>query len=306
MEAYSVLKTPAYPTYNGALSQPHYTNRSGYSLAYYEPIFDVDLKIPGLGMARVPFVPIQHVRKNRGRRPFVPRHLTEEDMIQINIRADQRAKDIMKDFHPAQRASYESVSDFRIKKEIEKKLEDIRESCSNARSYYKKAEKYDTTRKTIFNPKSKIQYRENTVKDPFLNAHLDHLKEMTNKMSLDTYNCIANFKLAAAPLKRESKSSFDEKKEDKEGSQVPELPKFPVRSVSRRRSSSEARAEQLKVLEERFAKQETESDCFERTYGRHLSKLRGDVDSLTNRTDDFIGDTRYRSFKVDQFLKKRY
>jgi hypothetical protein len=302
MEEFSVLKTPAYGKYNGSLLQPQYSDRYGYKITYYEPIYDVDLKIPGLGIAEVPFVPIQHIRSNRGNRSFVPRHLTEEDMIQINLRAQRKAKDILKDFHPAQKASYESARDFRTRKDIESKLEEIRESCNNANHYYKKAEKYDFTRKNLYTPRLKNRFVEkDRLKDIVLDSHVEHLNEMSKGVGEDKDNHRAKFKMLAAGCKEDKKSS-----EARADSIVPELPDIEVTdNLPKRKTSRECRADQLKILEERIKRQETESDCFERTFGRHLNKLRCDVTTLSKHTDDYLADTRYKTFQIDQF-KRRY
>lgn len=302
MEEFSVLKTPAYAKYGGSLLQPQYSDRYGYKITYYEPIYDVDLKIPGLGIAEVPFVPIQHIRSNRGNRSFVPRHLTEEDMIQINLRAQRKAKDILKDFHPAQKASYESARDFQTRKDIESKLEEIRESCNNVHHYYKKAEKYDFTRKSLYTPRLKNRYVEkDRLKDIVLDSHVEHLNEMSKGVGEDKDYHRAKFKMLAAGCKEDKK--VDDTKED---SVLPELPIIEKASdVPQRKTSRECRADQLKILEERLKKQETASDCFERTFGRHLNKLRGDVTNLSKHTDDYLADTRYKTFQIDQ-LTRRY
>lgn len=302
MEEFSILKTPAYAKYSSSPLQPHYSDRYGYKITYYEPIYDVDLKIPGLGIAEVPFVPIQHIRSNRGNRSFVPRHLTEEDMIQINLRAQRKAKDILKDFHPAQKASYESARNFQTRKDIESKLEEIRESCNNVHHYYKKAEKYDFTRKNLYTPRLKNHYVEkDRLKDIVLDSHVENLNEMSKGVGEDRDNHRAKFKMLSAGCREDKK--VDDTKED---SVVPELPNIESTSdTPKRKTSRECRADQLKILEERIKKQETASDCFERTFGRHLNKLRGDVTTLSKHTDDYLADTRYKTFQIDQ-LKRRY
>lgn len=304
MEQFSVLKTPGYPKYHGNPSQPHYSEGYGYTIAYYEPVYDLDLKIPGLGIAQRPFVPIQHVRSSRGTRPFVPRHLTEQDMIQINLRAEKRAKDILKDFHPAQKESYESARDFRIKKEIESRIEEIRESCANVHNYYRKAGKYEFGRKFITDGRSKarLSYR-NYSNDVILDKKVENVDDIRAKLGVDKDNHRAKFRLYAAgctkdkPIEGIEEKIIAKDQEAKEDDTNDES--------TARRSSREVRADQLKVLQERFKKQETESDCFERTFGRHLSKLRGEVNSLTHLAGDFIAENKYQSFKMDQIFRNK-
>jgi hypothetical protein len=308
MEEFSVLKTPVYAKYGMNLSRPHYSDGYGYTLAYYAPVYDLDLKIPGRGIAEVPFIPIQHVRASKGTRPFVPRHLTAEDMIQINLRAGQRAKDIMKDFHPSQKATYESARDFRTRKEIESRMEEIRESCASVHDYCRKADKYDFTRKTIYNPKATSRFVDkDNLKDIILDSKFEHIKDMKRTLGEDKNNHRDNFRVRAAGCKafKKENETAEDQQDSKEDSIVPELPNIESSSTTTaRRSSRETRADQLKELQEKIKKQESESDCFERTFGRHLSKLRGEVNDLTNLTDGFIGDTRYKSFKVNEVLRR--
>jgi hypothetical protein len=300
MEEFSVLKTPGYPKYHGniTLHQPSYTDRTGYTITYYEPVYDLDMKIPGLGIAEMPFVPIQHIRSSRGSRPFVPRYLTEEDMIQINLRAERKAKDIMKDFHPAQKASYESARDFRTRKEIESRMEDIRESCANAQNYYRKASKYDFARKSAYNPRTKTRFEmKDKINDIVLDAKLENIKDIRDKLGKDTDNRRARFRLIAAGCKDEESKKVTEPTGETNEDQDSAEPTLA------RRSSRDVRAEQLKVLTERIKKQETEADCFERTFGRHLSKLRGEVNSLTHAADDYIAENKYQAFTLNQVFK---
>lgn len=309
MEEFSVLRTPAYPKYHGTLSQPHYSDRYGYTLTYYEPMYDVDLKIPGLGIAEVPFIPIQHIRNSRGHRPFVPRHLTQEDMIQINLRAERKAKDILKDFHPSQKLNCESAREFQTRKDIENKVEQIRESCANANSYFRKAGKYDFTRKNLYNPKLKNRYEDkDKVKDIVLDSHNEHLKEMKKGIGEDSYNHRAKFRMLSAGCKLDKKDIIEQamKEEDeqqKEQSIVSDIEGSTV-SEQPRKNSRDIRADQLRILQDRLEKQESESDCFERTYGRHLSKLRGEVSTLSRHTDDYLADTRYKTFKITEAFKR--
>lgn len=306
MEEFSVLRTPVYPKYAGHLSQPSYSEGYGYTLAYYEPVYDIDLKIPGLGIAQVPFVPIQHVRASRGTRPFVPRHLTEEDMIQINLRSGQRARDIMKDFHPSQKPSYESARDFRTRKEIESRMEEIRESCASVHNYCRKADKYDFTRKAAFNPRSASRFVDkDNLKDIILDSKFEHIKDIKRTLGEDKLNHRDNFKIRSAGCKTFRKEHEEKAAEDqKESNEDSDVPTNETSTTTARRSSRDTRADQLKALQEKISKQESESDCFERTFGRHLSKLRGEVNDLTNLTDGFIGDTRYKSFNINETLRR--
>jgi hypothetical protein len=282
MEAYSVLKTPAYGRYGGRQSTlTHTPGDYNYAIAYYEPIYDYDLKIPGLGIAQVPFVPIGHIRRRP--KPFVPRNLTEEDMIQINIRAEQRARDILKDFHPAQKASYESASDFIKKKEIESKLEEIRDTCTNIHSLCRKTGNYDITRGQLYGQKRRKEFtrKSYTNDDLILSSHLEHIDDLKHNMSKDLFNRKDKFQFKNAGAKSIPRTvKVEEKPEEK----VEEKTEEESSTSVGRRSSRDVRQETLKNLKGR---QENQSDCFERTYGRYLSKLRGDINSLSTRTSSY-------------------
>ena len=307
MEEFSVLKTPVYAKVLGNLSRPHYSEGYGYTLTYYEPVYDLDLKIPGRGIAEVPFVPIQHIRTSRGTRPFVPRHLTEQDMIQINLRAERRAKDIMKDFHPSQKPSYESARDFQTRKEIESRMEEIRESCASVKNYCRKADKYDFTRKAIYCPRASSRFVDkDNLKDIILDSKFEHINDMKKTLAQDKNNHRDHFRVRAAGCKTFKKEHEEKTEEEtREDSMVSELPTIETSTATTvRRTSREVRADQLKVLQEKIKKQESDSDCFERTFGRHLSKLRGEVNDLSHLTDGFIGDTRYKAFKLDETLRR--
>lgn len=298
MEPFSVLRTPAYPKYHGSLLQPRYSNRFGYTISYYEPLYDIELKIPGLGIAEVPFIPIQ--RTNRKSRPFVPRHLTEQDMIQINLRAERRAKDIMKDFHPSQKASFESARDFRMKKEIESKIEDIRESCANVQNYFRKSKKYDFARQQLLNERSKSRISPKCYStDVIFEAIAENANDINKKLVEDNGHHREKLRIHSAAC-ADDKPRINVEEEITDEMKIKE-----TKTSQGRRLSRETRSEQLKCLEEKIKKQETESDCFERTFGRNLAKLRGELNSLTQSADDYIASSRYQSFKIEQiFIKK--
>lgn len=269
MEKYSVLKTPAYAKVTPSLSRNSYNEKTGYSLTYYEPVYDLDMKIPGLGMAQVPFIPIQHTRKNRGKRTFVPRHLTEEDMKQINMKAEMRARDVLKDFEPATKASYESSSNFRMKKEIEEKIENIREVCGDVRDHVRRIKKYDFAQKFMSNSVSKVRFVDKDKKKDFvLDNYDEHLKLMSDNLTRDKYHRRENFRLKSAGCERREK--VEKVEDDKHLYKIPQ----------------------------------NQTERFESTFGDKLSKLRGDLKSLKISSENLIDSTRYKSLKVDDVIKK--
>lgn len=277
MEKYSVLKTPAYAKVNPTLSRHNYSEKSGYQLTYYEPVYDLDLKIPGLGIAQVPFIPIQHTRKNRGKRSFVPRHLTEEDMKQINMKAELKARDVLKDFEPATKATYESSRDFRMKKEIEEKLEDIRDVCADVRDHVRRIKKYDFARNSLTSGASKFKFLDKDKKKDFvLDTYDDHLKLISNNLTKDKNHRREWFKYKSAGCERKEKKKVDEKVEEKDEEKSNHIYKIPQNQTER----------------------------FESTFGESLSKLRGDLNSLKISSESFIDKTRYKALKADDVIEK--
>lgn len=300
MEQFSVVKTPAYPKYYGKLSRPQYSERSGYTISCYQPVYDLELKIPGLGIAEVPFIPIQ--KSNRAKKPFVPRCLTEQDMIQINLKAERKARDILKDFHPSQKVSYESANDFRLKKEIENRIEDIRESFANVHAYFRKAEKFDITRKYSNDARSKCRFtNKHKHHDIILDCTAENVDDIKKKLMQDTNNCKAKFRMHVSACKKDKVSmDFDE------GIINNEVATARKESSPARQSSSRVpRCQQLEALKEKNKTQETESDYFERSFGKKLSKLRVEVNSLTHLADDFIAASSYHSSKLDHLFRKK-
>lgn len=282
MEKYSVLKTPAYAKVNAPLtrySSKNYSEQTGYSLTYYEPVYDLDLKIPGLGIAQVPFVPIQHTRKNRGKRTFVPRYLTEEDMKQINIRSEQRARDIMKDFEPAQKEKYESARDFRTKKEIESKIEQIRDVCADVRDHVRRANKYEFSRKYLTKGASKFRFEDKDKKKDFvLDNYDEHLKSISSGLSRDQNHRRERFRYKSAGCVRKEKTETSKTETEVE--------------------------EQESTNKHSYKIPENQTEIFESKFSDRLSKLRSDLNSLKVSSESFIDNTRYKSLNVDDVIKK--
>lgn len=307
MEQFSIIRTPVYGKYGGRTSAINYNDRYSYPISYSEPIYDLDLMIPGMGVPHRPFVPIEYIRN---RRKIHPKPLTEEDMIQIQIRADQRTKDILKDFRPSQKQVYESARDFIETRQIEDTIDDIRETCANIRNLFKKTDTYDTTRRQIFSPRSRSR-TSNPVRrteDLVLSSQLAHIDEISSKMSEDINNHKSKFEIAAAGCRKDSSVHAPSENENDASSQVSEsrsrfLGKQANTAQSARRASSEARAETLRKLQKRLDEQSTESDNFERTHGKYLTKLRSDVNNLSNITEGFIDDSKSRSYSLCKTIR---
>lgn len=305
MEQFSVIRTPVYGKYGGRTPAVNYNDRYSYPISYSEPIYDLDLMIPGMGVPHRPFVPVEYVRN---RRKIHPKPLTEEDMIQIQIRADQRTRDILKDFRPSQKQVYESARDFIETRQIEDTIDDIRETCSNIRNLFKKTDTYDKTRRQVFSPRSRSRISDpvRRTEDLVLSSQLAHIDDMSSKMSEDVNNHKSKFEIASAGCRRDSSvqaksENGDSRQSSVTGSRFSEKPA--KKQQSARRASTEARAEALQKLQQRLDEQGTESDNFERTHGKYLTKLRSEVNNLSHITEGFIDDSKTRSYSLCKTLR---
>lgn len=287
MEKYSVLKTPAYAKVNAPLtrySSKNYSETTGYSLTYYEPVYDLDLKIPGLGIAQVPFIPIQHTRKNRGKRTFVPRYLTEEDMKQINIRAEQKARDILKDFEPAQKASYESAGDFRTKKEIESKIEHIRDVCADVRDHVRRANKYDYSTQYFKNRITKHRFEDKDKKHDFvLDCYDEHLKDISTSLSKSRNHRRERVRYMSAGCERREKKKAESEKPEEEQKNEEDQPKDTPKHI--------------------YTIPQNATEAFESKFSDRLTKLRTDLSALKVSSESFIDNTRYKSMNLDDLIE---
>ena len=297
MEQFSILRTPVYGKYGGKASVIHYNDRYSYPISYCEPIYDLDLKIPGMGIPQRPFVPIEYIHN---RRRIHPKPLTQEDMIQIQIKSSQRARDILKDYRPSQKQKYESARDFMETRQMEDTIDEIRATCSNIRNLFSRTDKYDTTRRQIHNPRSKSRTSDplRRTQDLVLSSQLSHISDMSSKMSDDVNNHKAKFEIAAAGCRKDSVKKSDEIDDDAL-SQISQYgSKCSEKKLNKIQTSRAARAESLQKLQKRLDEQCTESDNFERTHGKYLSKLRSDVNNLSHITEGFADDSKSRSYSL--------
>lgn len=128
----------------GKVDKVIYNDRCGYAIIFYDPIFDLDTKIAPLRMADLPYtIPLQRKSlrslKPAGK-PVGPNEVRE--VSRPNVPGD-----------------YEAAQDFIHRKIIERKMDEVRESCANIRQCFKKAEKFDLKRREIISPRVKAKLR---------------------------------------------------------------------------------------------------------------------------------------------------
>lgn len=281
---YSVLKNPLYPHYNKKVAGATYDEKMGYPITYYGPIYKKDMKVPGLKTAEVPFIAIANLRKPR--KPFVPRHLTEQDMIQVQLKAEQRARDILKDFHPAQREKFETVQDFRERKEIESKMEEARATFNKIQNIYKKRDiRYELEKEKPLGIHRRASCERSQSRDLVFSSRLSSMERVQESMTKDTNNHLAKLKIAQASVKPETKPIPEETSDD----ECEEKPK-------QQRSSSIQRLldEYGPPKPKRGDSDHSASDAFEKTFSEHMTNLRRDFNLVARRTECFLTDVRLK------------
>lgn len=176
----------------GKVNNVIYNDRCGYALIFYDPIFDLDTKIPPLKMADLPYtIPLQRKTlrslKPAGK-PVGPNEFREVS-------------------RPKVPGDYEAAQDFIHRKLIERKMDEVREACSNIRQCYKTAEKFDLKRREAISPRVKAKIRGKTsdeicdilVDDVMKNVDYVYERNLEKKGK-------TRQKLALAALRREAKA----------------------------------------------------------------------------------------------------
>lgn len=128
---------PVNRVYNRAkVSKVIYNDRCGYAVVFYEPIYDLDMKIPALGKLDLQTIPLQ------------PRHLKPagRPVSCIEIR-------------PPKENIYEEAQAYMRRREIERTIDEIKEKFFNVHELFKKAEKFDQKRREVISPRIKNKIR---------------------------------------------------------------------------------------------------------------------------------------------------
>lgn len=177
----------------GKVNNVIYNDRCGYAIIYYDPIYDLDTKIPPLRMADLPYtIPLQRKSikslKPAGK-PIGPR----EDEREVR--------------RPKIPGECEAAKDFIQRKVIERKMEEVRDACASIRRCYQKAEKFDLKRREVISPRVKGKIRGRTsdeicdvlVDDVMQNVDYVYERNLEEKGK-------TNRKLALAALRRAAKA----------------------------------------------------------------------------------------------------
>lgn len=123
----------------GKVDKVIYNDRCGYAIIFYDPIFDLDTKIPPLRMADLPYtIPLQR-KSLRSLKP-AGRPVGPGEVTRPNVPGD-----------------YEAAEDFIHRKIIERKMDEVRETCANIRHCFRKAEKFDLKRREVISPRVKAK-----------------------------------------------------------------------------------------------------------------------------------------------------
>lgn len=125
----------------GKVKNVLYNDRCGYAIVFYQPIFDLDTKIPALRMADLPHT----IPLNR-------KHLAKLKPAGRPVNPDEVRR-------PVVPGEYEAAKDFIHRKLIERKMDEIRDTCHNIHKYFEKAEKYDLKRREVISPRVKAKIR---------------------------------------------------------------------------------------------------------------------------------------------------
>jgi hypothetical protein len=125
----------------GKVNNVVYNDRCGYAIVFYEPIYDLDTKIPPLRVADLPYtIPLNRKQLKNLKPAGKP------------INADEKRHVIIP-------GECESAASFIHRKVIERKMDEIRDICCNIKRCYEKAEKFDLKRREVISPRVKGKIR---------------------------------------------------------------------------------------------------------------------------------------------------
>lgn len=120
----------------GKVKNVVYNDRCGYAIVFYEPIFDLDTKIPALKVADLPYtIPLD--RKALHKLKPAGKPVNDDEVKKTRQIAGER----------------EAAKDFIRRKIMERKMDEIRDTCSNIHRCYEKAEKFDLQRRAVISPR---------------------------------------------------------------------------------------------------------------------------------------------------------
>lgn len=282
----------------GKLKNVVYNDRCGYAIVFYDPIFDLDTKIAPLKLADLPYtIPLDRA------------HLHNLKPAGKPVCGDKEKK------RPQVPGECEAARDFIHRKLIERKMDEIRDTCYNIHKCYQKAEKFDLERRKVISPRVKAKIRGRSsdiicdvlVDDAMQNIdyvyerNLEAEEEKKKKLAL-----IARRKAARAPKKiekihlEESKLKAVKEEQVEEATQTDVVTKenlekalkraekkfdeIPVEKEFLRPSPPRYGFKSERVLqrqhEEKMNMRVADALLFEITYGRQLRRLKNEIKRL--------------------------
>lgn len=224
----------------GKLKNVMYNDRCGYAIIFYDPIFDLDTKIPALKMQDLPYtIPLDRKYLNKLKPAGKPISSNEVKRNEI----------------PGER---EAAKDFIRRKVMERKMDEIRDTCHSIHKCYEKAEKFDLKRREVISPRVRAKIRgksSDVICDVLVDDVLQNVDYVYERNLEDAENkkkklaLIARRKAARAPKKLEKFHIEEPKlKAVKEETQVEEATQTEDSKVV----TNEQLKEELKKAENKF------------------------------------------------------
>lgn len=126
----------------GKVKNVVYNDRCGYAIVFYDPIYDLDSKIAPLKVADLPYtIPLER------------QHLKNLKPAGKPVSGKEEVK------RAVVPGECEAAKDFIRRKVLERKMDEIRDTCYNIHKCYLKAEKFDLERRKVISPRVKAKIR---------------------------------------------------------------------------------------------------------------------------------------------------
>lgn len=173
----------------GKVKNVVYNDRCGYAIVFYDPIFDLDTKIAPLRMKDLPYtIPLD--RKRLASLKPAGRPVNPDEIKRPQIPGE-----------------CEAAKDFIRRKVIERKMDEIRDTCYNIKKCYEKAEKFDLKRREVLSPRVRCKLRgksADAICDVLIDDVMQNIDYVYEKNTEEKGK--AEKKLALAALRREARA----------------------------------------------------------------------------------------------------
>lgn len=278
----------------GKVKNVVYNDRCGYALVFYDPIYDLDTKIPPLKVSDLPYT--------------IP--LDRQHLHNLKPAGKPVSGKVVK--RPQIPGECEAAKDFIRRKVLERKMDEIRDTCYNIHKCYQKAEKFDLERRKVISPRVKAKIRgrsSDIICDVLVDDAMQSIDyvyernleaEATKKKKLAL---VALRKAARAPKKMEKFHIEEPKlkavKEDEESTQTEVTKEVLENALKKTERKFEERPVEKEFLrpspprygfkservlrrnhEEMMSQRVADALLFEITYGRQLRRLKNEIKRL--------------------------